>query len=533
MPRTPKASAARPVTQNVLRATSKSIIHPYSPSLPDAPASATAWPIKDLCEAYQWPGTASGAQKLDGGGIIAIIALGGGWIQPDIDEFFDAQGLKGLEPHPTDRSVDGLTYNSKCAPPSDADSEVALDIQLAAAAYAVATGKAATIRVYWAQGIQGAIAAVRAATEDQCDVCCITWGADEQTWGEDAARAFEQAAEAATAAGMVIFAASGDNDSSDGQPTPANVDLPASAPHVIACGGTTKPKDDKKKETVWNDTPGDPSGRGTGGGFSTIFRIPAWQIGTLQAEMRMVPDVAANADPNVGYEIYVNQSARIVGGTSAAAALYTGLFASFTPKLGFIIPELYKNQVCFNDIQEGDNGQFRALVGPDACTGLGSPKASRLWSVVGSPLVTSQRRLREANEEISRLRAALAACSCQPPATHDQSGLALRPRFVPPPATATGACPGGGVDPGTANPGPAAIRRAVLNHAAPGVDQSKISDQKPLSQLMPGFTNPIPSLSGDLMNDFPGLHIEPEDMTSNTTVGQFVSYVYCCFVKGH
>ncbi len=377
---------------------SKNRIHPYSPVLPDTSASATPWRVADLCKAYDWP------SNLDGGGTIAIVALGGGWVQPDIDKFFSSQGLAGKEPRPTDHSVDGVTKNSKCDPPSEADAEVALDIQLAAAAYAIATGKPATIRVYWAQGIQGVIAAVRGATADECDVCCITWGADEQTWGEEAGWAFEQAAEAATAAGMVIFAASGDNDSSDGGSTPANVDLPASAPHVISCGGTTKPKDDKKKERVWNDTLGDPSGRGTGGGFSTIFRIPTWQIGTMQAEMRMIPDVAANADPNVGYEIYVNQSARIVGGTSAAAALYTGLFASFTPKLGFIIPELYKNQVCFSDIQEGDNGQFRALVGPDACTGLGSPKASRLWNVIGSPLVTYQRRLREANEEIRTLR---------------------------------------------------------------------------------------------------------------------------------
>jgi len=528
-----ETSASQSIAANVLPATNKSRIHPYSPVLPDAPASATAWPVKDLCNAYQWPGTPKGGQKLDGRGTIAIIALGGGWVPSDVDDFFDAQDLKGLAPHITDHSVDGATKNSNCDPPSEADSEVALDIQLAAAAYAVATGKPATIRVYWAQGVQGAIAGVRAATTDECDVCCITWGADEQTWGEDAAWAFEQAAEAATAAGMVVFAASGDNDSSDGAPTPANVDLPASAPHVIACGGTTKPRDDKEKEKVWNDTLGDPSGRGTGGGFSTIFRIPAWQIGTLQAEMRMVPDVAANADPNVGYEIYVNKSARIVGGTSAAAALYTGLFASFTPKLGFIIPELYKNQVCFNDIQEGDNGQFRALVGPDACTGLGSPKASRLWNVVGSPLVTYQRRLREKDEEISRLRAGIAPCSCQS-APYDKSGLALRPRLAPAGATKV-ACPRGGVDPGTANPGTAAIRRAVLNNAAPGVDQSQISDQKPIAQLMPSSTNPIPSLAGEIMNDFPGLRIEPEDLIAlgrNITVGQVVSYVYCCFLKG-
>ena len=136
-------------------------------------------------------------------------------------------------------SVDG-TENTQCNPKGGADAEVALDIQMAGAAYAVATGKAANIRVYWSQDITKAI---MAATSDGCDICSISWGADEVSWGVVAANALEQAAIAATTAGMVVFAASGDNDSGDGGPTPANVDLPAAAPHVIGCGGTKRPKD--------------------------------------------------------------------------------------------------------------------------------------------------------------------------------------------------------------------------------------------------------------------------------------------------
>ena len=72
-------------------------------------------------------------------------------------------------------------------------------------------------------------------------------------------------------AGMVVLAASGDNDSSDGGPTPANVDLPAAAPHVIGCGGTNKTR---SAETVWNDAPSNTNGDGTGGGYSSIFPMP-------------------------------------------------------------------------------------------------------------------------------------------------------------------------------------------------------------------------------------------------------------------
>src|ERR1051326_4284377 len=114
----------------------------------------------------------------------------------------------------------------------------------------------------------------------------------------------ERAAAAAVAAGMIVFAASGDNDSSDGGTDPANVDLPASCPHVIACGGTRKTKSD---ETVWNNDPGQPSGEGTGGGFSTLFRpIPSWQVSAPHGPGRLVPDLAANADPDTGYKIVLN-----------------------------------------------------------------------------------------------------------------------------------------------------------------------------------------------------------------------------------
>lgn len=93
-------------------------------------------------------------------------------------------------------------------------------------------------------------------------------------------------------------------------------------------------------ETVWNNDPGKTDGEGTGGGFSTFFvPMPLWQANAPHGPGRMVPDVAANADPNTGYD---NRRRRltVVGGTSAVAPLYAGLFASFGTKLGFVTPEL-------------------------------------------------------------------------------------------------------------------------------------------------------------------------------------------------
>ena len=243
-------------------------------------------------------------------------------------------------PSVTDVSVDG-TENTpgQSGSAGDDDYEVALDIEVSGAAYYAATGHAATIRVYWSQDIG---TAVQKAAADGCDVCSISWGADEANWGATAAQQMEATVQAAVAGGMVVFAASGDNDSSDGGSTPANVDCPSSCPHAVGCGGTMKTP---TAETVWNDNPGKTDGEGTGGGYSTIFPVQSFQIGappapanTQYGKGRMVPDVCANADPNTGYNIFVHGSATVVGGTSAVAPLYAGLFAAFGTKLGFVTP---------------------------------------------------------------------------------------------------------------------------------------------------------------------------------------------------
>jgi kumamolisin len=356
-------------------------------------AASGPWDVPALCAAYNWP------TGLAGGGLIAIVELGGGWVQSDMAQFFG--GIGQPVPTITDVSVDG-TQNTPDPDPNGPDGEVALDIQVAAASYYVATGTPATIRVYWSQDIAKAVAA---ATADGCDVCSISWGADEANWGSAAGQEMEQTATAATAAGMIVFAASGDNDSSDGGPNPANVDLPASAPHVIGCGGTSKTA---TTETVWNNDPGNPSGEGTGGGYSTLFPLPDWQIGAPNGPGRMIPDVSADADPNTGYNIILHGAPVTIGGTSAVAPLYTGLFAAFGTKLGFITPELYLNQVCFNDITQGDNGAYRAQPGPDPCSGIGSPIGQKLSDLLTHPLASSARRLKDVEAENARLRAIIA-----------------------------------------------------------------------------------------------------------------------------
>lgn len=335
--------------------------------LPNKPGitaeAASTWNVPDLCTAYKWP------SGLAGGGVIAIVELGGGWVQSDVNSYFSS--VNQPVPAITDVSVDG-TQNAPGQ--GNADIEVALDIQVSAAAYFAATGHPATIRIYWSQDIA---TAVQRAADDGCDVCSISWGADEANWGNAAAEQMESTAASATAAGMAIFAASGDNDSGDGGSTPANVDVPSSCPHVVGCGGTHKTA---TQETVWNNNPGKTNGEGTGGGYSTIFPAQSFQVGAPPAPQdskygkgRMVPDVAANADPNTGYNIFVQGSETVVGGTSAVAPLYAGLFAALGTKLGFVTPTLWQHPDAFTDITSGGNGFYNAAVGPDPCSGLGAP----------------------------------------------------------------------------------------------------------------------------------------------------------------
>ncbi|HEX4147110.1 MAG TPA: S53 family peptidase [Pirellulales bacterium] len=310
--------------------------------------------------------------------MIGILEFEGGWIQSDLDLFSAQNGLPPIQVQ--DISVDGTNNNT--APNPSADGEVALDIQVAAAAYFYATGQIPTIKVFWAKNDFRSFPPVfKAASDAGCDVLSISWGADEARWSQipGSAQLAEDAARAATAAGCILFASAGDNSSGDSDPG-ANVDLPSGCPHVIGCGGTTKTT---FSEVVWGN--GNPSGNGTGGGYSDSFPPQSWQIGAPPGPGRMVPDVAANADPNTGYLIVLNGQQVQIGGTSAVAPFYAGLFASFGRKLGFVTPKLWQNPRAFVDITHGTNGGFNAGVGPDPCTGLGVPNGQALANLFFTP----------------------------------------------------------------------------------------------------------------------------------------------------
>jgi len=342
-------------------------------------ATSTSYTPVQVAQAYQFPANASGA-----GQTIGIIELGGGYRPADLKAYFKSLGLAA--PTVTAVRVD----KGKNAPSNanSADGEVMLDIEVAAA---VAPG--AKVAVYFTPNTdQGFIDAITTAVHDTThkpSVISISWGGPEASWTQQAMQALDAACQSAAALGVTITVAAGDNGSTDGG-TGNNVDFPASSPHVLACGGTKLVASGSTitSEVVWNELANNEGA--TGGGVSNVFPLPTWQANanvpkpSIAAGGRGVPDVAGNADPTTGYIIRVDGQTMPIGGTSAVAPLWAGLIAVANQQLktqvGFIQPAIYaaKAASAFNDITVGNNGAFSAGPGWDACTGLGSPIASRL-----------------------------------------------------------------------------------------------------------------------------------------------------------
>ncbi len=354
-----------------------------------ATATAVSYTPPQVAALYDFPATVTGA-----GEVIGIVELGGGFTETDIRTYFGGLGLP--VPTVTAVSVDGGTNTPTT--PTGADGEVMLDIEVAGS---VAPG--AAIAVYFAPNTdQGFIDAVSNAVHDTTNhpsVVSISWGEPESAWTAQAMTQMEQVFTTAASLGVTVTAAAGDSGSGDGvNDGAAHVDFPASAPHALACGGTTLEGTGTsiRSETVWNDGP---TGGATGGGVSVQFPLPSYQAGAGVpvsanpggAAGRGVPDVAGDADPQTGYQVLVDGQSSVIGGTSAVAPLWAGLVALLNAGLGapvgFLQPLLYGAgpAATLRDIVEGTNGAYSAHRGWDACTGLGSPDGAHLLAALRSP----------------------------------------------------------------------------------------------------------------------------------------------------
>ncbi|SDP41229.1 kumamolisin [Nakamurella panacisegetis] len=355
-----------------------------------AEAVSVSYTPPELGKVYRFPvGTDGSGQR------VAIIELGGGFAQSDLDAYFSGLGLSG--PKVTAVGVDGAD-NQPGGDPNGADGEVLLDIEVVGA---LAPG--ATVLVYFAPNTDaGFLDAVSDAAHAQPAPAAISisWGQSEDGWTGQARQAMDAAFADAAALGVTVTAAAGDDGSTDrATDQKAHCDFPASSPHALACGGTSLQADPADgsvtSEVVWNNG----TGRGaTGGGVSDTFPLPSWQRGAgVPARAggqigRGVPDVSGDADPRTGYDVLIDGTRTVIGGTSAVAPLWAALTARLVQALGRPLgqmqPVLYAGvaagvvQPGFRDIVTGSNGQYQAGAGWDACTGLGVPDGDALLAVL-------------------------------------------------------------------------------------------------------------------------------------------------------
>lgn len=339
-----------------------------------------------VAKAYNFP-TNTGKNQT-----IGLIELGGGFENSDLKKYWKQLKINNVAV--TAVSVDG-GQNSPVGDPNSADGEVVLDIEVAGG---VAPG--ARIAAYFANNTdQGFLEAINTAIHDKerkPSVISISWGSGENEWTGQARDAFNAAFHDAALLGISVCAAAGDNGSSDGESDGDHVDFPASSPWVLACGGTRLEIENSKikSETVWNDGT---NGGATGGGVSVFFAQPSYQTGihmpvpkgSHEKSGRGVPDVAGVADPDTGFLILVDGEEVAVGGTSAVAPLWAGLIALWNEQLGrnvgWLHPTLYgtlAQHKVLNDVTSGTNGDFKASVGWDCCTGFGSPNGQAILSIL-------------------------------------------------------------------------------------------------------------------------------------------------------
>jgi subtilase family serine protease len=315
--------------------------------------------------------------------------------------------------------------------------EISLDVEWA---HAIAPGANIVLELATDNSDEALLSAANDAIDNnRGDVISMSFGESDQCLGTTLKDGWHQAFVNATKKGITLLASSGDQGaaqpSCDGNSWIQSSSSPASDPLVTGVGGTELHAADYclvslgcnpvehptfgtyLGEIAWNEGPtGDfapffDATEASGGGFSTVWKEPAYQQGTLHGgTTRAVPDVAYNGAilhgvltrldiPGVPPGMYR------FGGTSCGAPQWAALTAiadqAAGHDYGFINSALYKigqnggtYSAAFHDVTSGTNDAvefdnnnaevdisgFSARTGWDAVTGLGSPKASGLLS---------------------------------------------------------------------------------------------------------------------------------------------------------
>jgi len=428
----------------------------------------------DFAAIYNTKGLLSGG--IDGTGVSIAVTAQSQIELTDVQQFRQIFGLKTNDPNILVSGPDpGIA--------SETDSQEALlDVEWAGA---VAPGATINLVVAGSTDTTSGVdlAATYAIDNEVAPILTYTYGSCEQTLGSTGNAFYNALWQQAAAEGITVLVASGDNgaagcdSASAGVPATQGlaVNGAASTPYNVAVGGTEF-SDETQPATYWNATnsadyasaigyipeaawnegcdPGQPAsatncvyGNGNfsllagGGGASTVYPKPAWQIGTgVPADnARDLPDMALAAASGHEEAVYctslggvacqINAQQEVVGltlvgGTSASTPAMAGILAlveqkngTFQGQVNYVLYQLAQmqgntcnssnqtnpmaqNSCVFYDVtsgsnsvpcaggtpgcsstQNGTNGFLTgnpAGVGYDLATGLGSVNATNL-----------------------------------------------------------------------------------------------------------------------------------------------------------
>ncbi|MFF7973909.1 protease pro-enzyme activation domain-containing protein [Streptomyces sp. NPDC007905] len=244
------------------------------------------------------------------------------------------------------------------------------------------------------------------------DIVSNSWGDIEANQTPDLAAAYDQVFQLGAVQGIGFYFSSGDNGDEVANTGTKQVDTPANSAWVTAVGGTSLAvgKGDTyqwetgwgtEKATLsadgksWTNFPGAFTS-GAGGGTSKTVPQPYYQKGVVPKALatvnnaagnRVVPDIAAIADPNTGFLVGQTQtfpdgteqySEYRIGGTSLAAPVIAAVQALAQEArdgkaIGFANPSIYAKygkKGVFHDVTDNPTGSGLAVARIDFVNGF-------------------------------------------------------------------------------------------------------------------------------------------------------------------
>ncbi|MFI9598635.1 protease pro-enzyme activation domain-containing protein [Streptomyces sp. NPDC052043] len=242
--------------------------------------------------------------------------------------------------------------------------------------------------------------------EHLADIVSNSWGDIEANETPDVAAAYDQVFQFGAVEGIGFYFSSGDDGDEVANTGRKQVDTPANSAWVTAVGGTSLAVGKGQKylwETGWGTEraalsadgkswTGFPGAftSGAGGGTSRTVPQPYYQQGVVPQALaaayhstgnRVVPDIAAVADPNTGFLVGQTQtfpdgsqqySEYRIGGTSLAAPVIAGVQALAQQAaggraIGFANPAIYSKYgtKVYHDVVDQPNGKELAVARVD------------------------------------------------------------------------------------------------------------------------------------------------------------------------